>query len=113
MGNHEGLQQVNGHDKRHHRSAESIKQQVKTAARNRRKAMKEGRSYGHSHPKGNKLNARRAAYKPRSAARRGAAIGDAVVYLRHALGRAVRLGPSGYPVLGLLSLALESLGAEE
>src|SRR5215813_12952101 len=108
---------LNGHtpvkDGRRTRTAASIKKQIATAAKNRRKALKEGRSYGHTQPRSrNKLTSRRGAYKGRSAARRGAGIGDAVVYLRHALDRAARLGPEGFPVLGLVSLALESLGAD-
>lgn len=53
----------------------------------------------------------RASYKAAGAHKKGAGIGDAVVYLTHALDRLEPLGRDVYPIAGLIGLALEALGA--
>lgn len=53
----------------------------------------------------------RASYKAAGAHKKGAGIGDAVVYLTHALDRLEPLGREVYPIAGLIGLALEALGA--
>lgn len=102
-------------DRRWKRSADSIRRQVATAARNRRAALRDGKPYGHTPGKVGKRAAIKAPRKPAARRSAGGAI-DALTYLGHARTRLLRAVTEGSPgadtVLGLVALAIESLGGD-